>query len=153
MSTAEQADQASSIPTSRKVLCVVYGAIAVAALIATWSQGGPYIHSVSDFLVTFWRDTRVNGASRFITADAIMLALSVIILMVIEARKHNVRFVWLYVVGSNFIAISVMFPLFLIARELGMGASDAPRLRTIDVVLLPLVGLFAVAQTIFVDVG
>ena len=42
MTTADQADQASSIPTSRKVLCVVYGAIAVAALIATWSQNLAY---------------------------------------------------------------------------------------------------------------
>ena len=34
-----KADQASSIPTSSKVLCVVYRAIAIAALIATWSPG------------------------------------------------------------------------------------------------------------------
>ena len=44
------ADQASSIPTSRKVLCVVYGVIAVAALIGTWSHIGPYLHSFTDFV-------------------------------------------------------------------------------------------------------
>jgi len=64
------------MPTSRKVLCAVYGAIAVVALIATWSNGGPYVHSVTDFLVNFWRDTKVTSASRFITADILMFALA-----------------------------------------------------------------------------
>ena len=104
MTTADQADQASSVPTSRKILCVVYGAIAVAALIATWSQTVTYVHSPTDFFVNFWRDTKTTAASRNITADALMLALSAVILMVIEARKYNLRFVWLYIVGSFFIA-------------------------------------------------
>lgn len=153
MTTADQADRASSVPTSRKVLCVVYGAIAVAALIATWSQTVAYVHSPTDFFVNFWRDTRVTAASRNITADALMLALSAVVLMVIEAAKHNMRFVWLYVVGSFFIAVSVMFPLFLIARELRMGASDAPRLRRTDTILLVVVAVLTVAQTIWVDMG
>ena len=64
------------MPTSRKVLCAVYGAIAVAALVATWSNGGPYVHSVTDVLVNFWRDTKVTSASRFITADILMFSLA-----------------------------------------------------------------------------
>lgn len=153
MTTADYADQAPSIPTSRKLLCVVYGAIAVAALAATWSQAVAYVHSPTDFFVNFWRDTRVTAASGDITADALMLALSAVILMVIEARKHTVRFVWLYVVGSFFIAVSVMFPLFRIARELRMGASDAPRLHRTDTILLAVVAVLTVAQTIWVDLG
>jgi hypothetical protein len=95
----------------------------------------------------------VNSASRFLVAEALMLAVSVVILMVIEARKHSVRFVWFYVAGSFFIAISVMFPLFLIARELRMGASDAPRLRKTDTTLLAVVAVMTVAQTIWIDIG
>lgn len=156
MSTADQADevgQAASMPTARKIVCCVYGVIAAAALIATWSQGGPYLHSPSDFLFTFWRDVKVNSASRFIAADALMLAVSVTILMVIEARKHNVRFVWLYVAGSFFIAISVMFPLFLIARELRVGGSETPRLRTVDTILLAILAVAAAGLTTWIDVG
>lgn len=82
-----------------------------------------------------------------------MLALSAVILMVTEARKHNVRFVWLYVVGSFFIAVSVMFPLFLIAREFRMGGSDVPRLRMTDTILLVVVAALTVAQTIWIDMG
>lgn len=153
MTTADQADQASSVPTSRKILCIVYGAIAVAALIATWSQTLTYVHTPTDFFVNFWRDTKATTASRNITADALMLALSAVILMVIEARKYNLRFVWLYVVGSFFIAVSVMFPLFLIARELRLGTADVPRLRRTDTILLAFVAVFAVAQTIWIDIG
>ncbi|WP_374021481.1 DUF2834 domain-containing protein [Mycobacterium sp. HNNTM2301] len=151
MTAANRTGQPTSIPTSRKVVCFIYGVIAVAALIATWSNGGPYVHSATDFLVTFWRDAKVTSASRFLAADALMLAISVVILMVIEARKHRVRFVWLYVAGSFFIAISVMFPLFLIARELGMSASDAPRLRIPDTIVLAVLAVLTVALTVWID--
>ncbi|OBH54597.1 hypothetical protein A5685_11905 [Mycobacterium colombiense] len=153
MTTADHADRASSVPTSRKILCIVYGAIAVAALIATWSQTVTYVHSPTDFFVNFWRDTKTTAASRNITADALMLALSAVILMVTEARKYNLRFVWVYIVGSFFIAVSVMFPLFLVARELRLGTADAPRLRSTDTILLAVVAALAVAQTIWIDMG
>ncbi|GAB3002158.1 DUF2834 domain-containing protein [Mycobacterium bourgelatii] len=126
MTTADH-DQASSLPTSRKILCAVYGAVAVAAFVATWSHVGPYLQSPADFFVTFWRDTQANSATKFITADALFLGLAAAILMVVEARKHGVRFVWAYIVAAYFIGISVIFPLFLIARELRMSrATDRP---------------------------
>src|SRR5690242_9389219 len=131
MTTADQADQTSSIPASRKVLCVIYGAIAVAALIATWTQNVAYFDDPARFVPDFLNDLKVTPASRSGTADILLLTLAVVILMVIEARKYDVKFVWLYVAGAFAIAIAVAFPLFLIARELRMGASD-PRLRTMD---------------------
>ena len=85
---------------------------------------GPYLHRPADFLVTFWRDAKVTPASRVITADILLFGLAAMILMVIEAPKHNVRFVWAYTVGGYLVAISVTFPLFLIARELRMSTSD-----------------------------
>ncbi|ETB38600.1 DUF2834 domain-containing protein [Mycobacterium avium] len=153
MTTANQADGTPPVPRSRKILCTVYAAIALAALTATWSNGGPYVHSAADFLGTFWRDAKATSASRFVAADALMLAISVVILMVIEATKHSVRFVWVYVVGSFFVAISVMFPLFLIARELRMGTSETPRLRMTDTTLLAVVGVMTAALTVWIDMG
>jgi hypothetical protein len=153
MTTADQADQASSIPTSRKILCVVYGAIAVAALIATWSQNLAYFDKPARFLVDFMNDSKVTPSSRSLTVDIILFFLAATILMVIEARKHGVKFVWLYIAGGFAIAISVTFPLFLIARELRMGTSEAPRLRTTDTILLVTVGILMVGVTVWVDVG
>ena len=38
--------------------------------------------------------------------------------MVVEARRVGVSLVWLYIIGGFLIAISVTFPLFMIAREM-----------------------------------
>lgn len=143
-------EQASSLPTSRKILCAVYAGIALAALIATWSQNVAYLHQPARFLHDFINDLKVTPASRSITADLLLFALAGIILMVIEARKHGVKFVWLYVVGGFAIAISFTFPLFLIARELRIGKSDAPGVRTADMILLALLAVSAVGQTIWI---
>jgi hypothetical protein len=110
------AGHVSTILTSRKVLCVVYGAIAVAALILTWANAAPYIHSLTGFFVTIWQDAKVNEASQFVAAEMVMLAVSSVVLMVIEGRRYGVRFVWAYVAVGYIIAISVAFPVFLIAR-------------------------------------
>lgn len=151
MTSADQVAQPSSLPTSRKLLCLVYGVIAVAALIATWSQNAAYFGKPARFLLDFLNDAKVTPASRSLTADILLFLLAATILMVLEARKHGIKFVWLYIAGGFAIAISVTFPLFLIARELRLSTSDAPRLRVIDVILLAGVAILVAALTIWVD--
>ena len=146
-------EKATSIPTSRKILCVVYGVIAVAALIATWSQNLAYFDNPGRFLPDFVNDSKVTPASRSLTVDILLFGLAAMMLMVIEARKYGVKFVWLYIAGGLAIAISVAFPLFLIARELRMGASDAPRLRATDTIALAVVAALVAGLTIWVDAG
>jgi len=141
------------LPTSSKVLCAVYGAIAIAALIATWSQNVAYFDDPGGFVLDFFNDTKVTPGSRSITVDFVLFGLAVAILMVIEARKHGVRFVWAYIVGGFAIAISVTFPLFLISRELRVGRTETTRLGAIDTVLLVLLAVVAAVQTIWVDMG
>ncbi|MEZ0381867.1 DUF2834 domain-containing protein [Mycobacterium sp. pW045] len=137
--------------TSAKIRCGGYAAIAVVALIATWSQNLAY--EGSDFLSRFIPDTAVTPASRSITADILMLFLAAAVLMVAEARRHHVRFVWAYIAGGFLIAISVTFPLFLIARERRLAAEGAqtPRLGALDMTLLAVVTLVLVATTLWVD--
>jgi hypothetical protein len=141
------------LPTSSKVLCAVYGAIAFVALIATWSQNAAYFDNPRGFLLDFLNDSKVTPASRSLTVDIVLFGLAVAILMVIEARKHGVRFVWAYIVGGFAIAISVTFPLFLISRELRVGRTETTRLGAIDTVLLVLLAVVAAVQTIWVDMG
>jgi hypothetical protein len=125
MTTTQAASQPPiALPTSSKVLCAVYGAIAIAALIATWSQNAAYFDNPGGFLFDFFNDSKVTPASRSLTVDIVLFLLAAAILMVIEARKHGVRFVWAYIVGGLAIAISVTFPLFLIARELRVGRTE-----------------------------
>lgn len=68
------------------------------------------------------------------SVDALLVALSAVILMVIEARRHGVKYVWLYIAGAFATATSAVFPLFLIALRIGMGTSDAPRLSVTDTI-------------------
>jgi uncharacterized protein DUF2834 len=135
---------------SRKVLCVVYAAIALVALIATWSQNILFFRDGGSFL-GFWEATKANPASRSITVDIALLLLAVSILMVIEARRLGVRFVWAYILGGFAIAISVTFPLFLLARELRLEKSDATELRNVDSILLGVLAGFTLAFTVWVD--
>src|ERR1700742_379363 len=154
MTTTQAASQPPiALPTSSKVLCAVYGAIAIAALIATWSQNAAYFENPGGFLLDFFNDSKVTPASRSLTVDIVLFFLSAAILMVIEARKHGVRFVWRYIAGGVSIAISVSFPLFLIARELRVGRSETTRLGAVDTVLLAAFAVFAAGLTIWVDMG
>jgi uncharacterized protein DUF2834 len=137
---------------SRKVLCTVYVVIALVALIATWSQNILFFNGGGSFL-GFWQATKVNPASRSITVDIALFLLSVAILMVIEARRVGVKFVWAYIVAGFLIAISVAFPLFLLARELRLEKSDATQLSNRDSMLLALLAGFTLAFTIWVDVA
>lgn len=132
--------------------CVAYAAIALIALIATWSQNIAYLNVPGTFFVEFLGDLKVNAAARSFTVDIILFFLAAAILMVVEARKHGVRFVWAYIAGGLLIAISVTFPLFLIAREMRIGGTEPARLTALDTALLGLMGIGSVAMTVWVDV-
>jgi hypothetical protein len=134
------------MPTSRIALCAAYGAIALIALIATWSQNLAYFPTDPvGFISAFLSDTKVNPASRSITVDIVLFFLAASVFMVIEARKHAIPFVWAYIVAGVFIAISVTFPLFLIARELRLATPDATHVRTFDIALLAVFGAIMLA--------
>jgi len=139
---------------SRVVLCVVYGVIALIALIATWSQNVAYFQSGgSDFIgaFAFIADTKVTPAARSITADIALFFLAAAVFMVIEARKHGVRFVWAYIVFGLLVAISVTFPLFLIAREMRLSASEgALQMPLVDILPLAAFALLILGLTAFI---
>ena len=106
--------------TSSRVRCALYAVIAASALVATWSQNIAYHDSPATFLPDFVADLMATAAGRSFTADLLLLSLAVVILMLVEARRQGVRFVWAYIVAGIVIAISVSFPVFLIAREVAM---------------------------------
>ena len=64
------------------------------------------------------------------------------------------RLVWLYIAGGFFLAISVTFPLFLIARERRMAATEpTTRVPALDVILLALLAAGLTGLTVWVDMG
>ena len=112
------------------------------------------IHAgIARFFTDFLAGVKVTPASRSIACDILFFFLAAAIFMVIEARKCGVRFVWAYVLVGLYIDISVAFPLFLIARELRLGTSDAQRLHVVDAILLTLLAVGFVGLSVSVDVG
>ena len=109
---------------SSQILCAVYALIAVAALYGTWSENLAYTNPATAG-TQFLTDLRVNPATRSISIDLSLFLLAAAIWMVREARRIGLRFVWAYVVFAFLVAISVTFPLYLLAREVRM-ASPAP---------------------------
>ena len=129
---------------NQKLLCAFYALVAVAALFATWSQNIAYMgDGFLGALRTFVVETKVNPASRSITVDIGFFLLAAAAFIVIEARRLGVRFVWLYILFGFLVAISVTFPLFMIAREMRIAAApDTPAkwlLTATDVIGLALV--------------
>lgn len=59
------------------------------------------------------------------------------------------KFVWRYILGGFAIAISVAFPLFLIAREMRVGRTEETRLSAVDTAGLVVMA----ALTVWVDMG
>ena len=114
--------------SSQRRLCIVYGVIALAALVGTWSQNVAYFRAddgAAGFVLAtlrFWPETLATPASTSITIDLVLFFAAAAVFMVIEARKLGVRWVWAYIVLGVLIAISVTFPLFLIARERRLAA-------------------------------
>jgi hypothetical protein len=76
-------------------------------------------------LVDFFRAAYANAAAASLANDLFALALAASIFMVIEGRRVGVRYVWLYIILSAITAISVTFPLFLIARHIKLSSEQS----------------------------
>lgn len=112
-----------------KLLCGIYAVIAASALVFVFGNTIAYLLSESNGgLVGFFAAGYVNHATASLSNDLFILALAAIVLMIVEARRLGVRFVWAYVLVGFVIAISVGFPLFLIARQIRLAAlrGDVP---------------------------
>ena len=139
--------------STRKLLCIFYGLIALVALIATWSQNLQYSGGALGPPMQYLLDLKASPASRSFTVDIALFLLAGAVLMVVEARRLGVKLVWLYVILGFVIAISVTFPLFLIARELRLARTETPapavKLTLSDIIGLALTTLVVLAFSVF----
>jgi hypothetical protein len=104
----------------------LWGGIALGALGATWSQNVQWMLAHPEASPwDFVRDGFANHAAASLSVDLLALTVACVAFMLVEARRHGVRFVWAYVVFAFLVAISVTFPLFLWARERAMARGGA----------------------------
>jgi hypothetical protein len=116
-----------------KLLCGIYACIAAVALVATWANNIAYFRSEDNGgLIGFFGAGYTNYATSSLTNDLFLVGLAAIVLMIVEARRVGVRYVWAYIVLGFVIAISVTFPLFLLARQLRLAASQASQPASSD---------------------
>jgi len=131
--------------TNQKLLIAFYALVAVLAFVGTFSQnmqlhgeGGPL-----GAFKAFLDGSKANAAGRSLAVDIALFLEAAAVFMVIEARRLGVRLVWLYLAGGFLIAISVTFPLFMIAREMRLAPAakaDAPwSLTSADLIGLAIV--------------
>lgn len=107
------------------LLCGVYFVLSIVALIGCWYQNWYYVpEGLLQGGLHFWQDLLVTAASRSITIDIGLFSLCAAIWMVIESKKYGIKNVWMYLLFGLLIAISVTFPLFLIAREFKMNSLE-----------------------------
>ena len=120
------------------------------ALIATWSQNllyfqGDHPAGMGQYIL----DLKASGSARSFTVDIGLYLLAGTGLMVTEARRLGVKWVWAYVILGFAIAISVTFPLFLIAREMRLAKTET----TSSAVKLDVTDLIGLALTTIVVLG
>lgn len=112
--------------TRDRLLCGGYALLALGALYATWSNNLAFFALPDNGgLAGFIRMSYVNPAAASIANDVAFVCLAAFVFMVAEARRLGMRFVWVYLVLSLTIAISVMFPLFLLARQMKLAETSA----------------------------
>jgi hypothetical protein len=105
--------------TKDKLICATYALIALVALPATWINNIAFMtQPTNNSMLDFMRAAYVNAATASLSNDLFLLAAAACIFMSIEGRRVGIRYVWLYIIFSALIAISVTFPLFLLARHI-----------------------------------
>jgi len=104
---------------SEKILCMVYGSVAFIALIATWSNNIAFLNQPANGGAGgFFNAIYANPAVASFTNDLLLYAISGGIFMVVESQRLGIRHVWVYLALSLLLAISVMFPIFLLVRQI-----------------------------------
>lgn len=113
---------------AEKTLCIVYAVIAVVALVVTQVNNiAFFLQPQNGGIVGYVSALYANPAVASFTNDIMLYVVAGYIFMVVEARRLGIRHVWVYLLLSSFIAVSVMFPLFLIARQYQISRQRVPQ--------------------------
>ncbi len=113
-----------------KIICATYALIALLALPATWINNIAFMQQPNNSFMDFMNAAYVNAAAASLSNDLLFIAFAASMFMVIEGRRIGVRYVWLYLIFSALVAISVTFPLFLLARHIKLTNTQTEQMTT-----------------------
>lgn len=110
----------SALSGGEKALCAAYGILGLIGLVGTQVVlFGGYVTTDDGGFV---EQMTANGVATFMLIDLAVVAAIGLVFMVVEGRRLGMRFLWVYVLLTFAVAISVSLPLFLIARQLRLAA-------------------------------
>ena len=95
------------------LISVAYLLLAIVGLVGTWYFNVQAVLAGSDFFSDWSSTPAVSSA----TTDLLIVATVASIFIFIEGRRLNMKYWWLYILGSFITAIAFTFPLFLANRQ------------------------------------
>lgn len=110
--------------TKDKITCAIYGLIALFAIPATWINNIAFMKQPNNSFMDFINAAYVNAAAASLSNDLLFIAIAASMFMVIEGKRVGIRYLWMYLVFSALVAISVTFPLFLLARHMKLTSTQ-----------------------------
>jgi hypothetical protein len=101
------------------MMCAAYAALAVAALISTQLALLEFVRRGDDVSVAGFLDDAFAGpAATFMSLDVTFVAVTALVFMLAEGWRLGMRRLWVYVLLTFGVAISVALPIFLLMRHL-----------------------------------
>jgi hypothetical protein len=100
----------------------VYLALCVLGVLAPYSQLVPWLLQHGLDLPLFFRQLFANQIGGFFGLDVIVSSLVLWVLVFSEGRRVGVRHLWLPIVASLVVGVSLGLPLFLYLRQLHLDA-------------------------------
>ena len=116
--------------TKDKFTCATYALIALLALPATWINNIAFMSQPNNSFMDFVNAAYVNAAAASLSNDLLFVAIAASMFMVIEGQRIGIRYLWLYIIFSALVAISVTFPLFLLARHIKLANTQPKQITT-----------------------
>lgn len=95
------------------LISVGYLLLAIVGLVGTWYFNVQAVLAGSDFFSDWSSTPAVSSA----TTDLFIVATVASIFIFLEGRRLNMKYWWLYILGSFITAIAFTFPLFLANRH------------------------------------
>jgi hypothetical protein len=96
-------------------MLAVLGAVVPLAMLAPFV----YAHGLAPGL--FMKQLFATPVSRFFAFDVLISAITFWVFMLSEGRRLEMKNVWIYVLGTLLVGVSLGLPLFLFFRERKMG--------------------------------
>ena len=101
-----------------KFLQLTYFTLAILGLVITeYFNYQYYLQSDQLDILGWFTGGYVNPAAASLSSDAYVTFLAVCIFFIVEAKRLEIKFGWIYILGGLFISFAFVFPLFLMVRE------------------------------------